>query len=79
MLDTLNYPIIWYVIGILSAIVAYLAWNWLRLIMANRSLRAGEDAHTFESTSPSEQQKQALKQRLQPIRATGPEASFPPA
>lgn len=62
MLDTLNHPIIWYVIGILSAIVAYLTWNWLRLIMANRSLRAGEDTRTFESTRPSEQQRQALKQ-----------------
>lgn len=62
MLDSLNHPVIWYVIGILSAIVVSLAWNWLRLITANRSMRAGEDAHTFESTSPSEQQRQALKQ-----------------
>jgi len=61
MLDSLNHPIIWYVIGILSAIVIYLAWNWVRLIIANRSLRAGEDPLTFKTTSPSEQQKQALK------------------
>ena len=63
MLDSLNRPIIWYVIGVLSAIVTYLAWNWLRLIIANRSLQAGEDPLTLKSTtSPSEQQKQALKQ-----------------
>jgi len=62
MLDSLNYPIIWYVIGILSAIAVYLTWNWVRLIIANRSLRAGEDTVTFKTTSPSEQQRQALKQ-----------------
>ena len=62
MLDSLNHPVIWYVIGVLSAIVIYLAWNWLRLIIVNRSLRSGEDPVTFDTTSPSEQQKQALRQ-----------------
>ncbi|GAH68479.1 unnamed protein product, partial [marine sediment metagenome] len=62
MLDSLNRPIIWYVIGVLSAIVTYLAWNWVRLIIANRSLRSEEEPLTFKTTSPSEQQKQALKQ-----------------
>jgi hypothetical protein len=62
MLDSLNHPVIWYVIGVLSAIIIYLAWNWLRLIIANRSLRSEEDLLTHKTTSPSEQQKQALRQ-----------------
>jgi len=61
MLDSLNHPVIWYVIGVLSAIVIYLAWNWVRLIIANRSLRAGEDLLTSKTTSHLEQQKEALK------------------
>jgi len=61
ILDSLNHPVIWYVIGVLSAIVIYLAWNWLRFIIANRSLRSEEEPLTFKTTSPSEQQKQALK------------------
>jgi hypothetical protein len=52
----INHPILWYVTGVLSVIIAYICWRRLLVILASRSDLRQAEALGPEPMSPSEQE-----------------------